>query len=154
MNKLDILQREDPNTLHINLYKEGMFWKAYELSAYRFVFGIKQCKAIAHLFKDIDHNVVHIGVPEKTLNTNKDKFNVISKGEKMCTIEPIEFYPNVSYEDWKKTIEDVMPKEPIIKDTIERVINTIRNYDLTDKSPIECMVFLSTIKKRLNDKLQ
>lgn len=154
MNKLDILQREDPNTLHINLYKEGMFWKAYELSAYRFVFGIKQCKAIAHLFKDIDHNVVHIGVPEKTLSSNKDKFNVISKEEKICTIEPINFNPNQSFTEWKKSIEDQMPKEPIIKDTIERVITTIRNYDLADKSPMECMLFLSNIKRRLNAKLQ
>lgn len=154
MNKLEILQLEDPNSLHINLYKEGAFWKAYEFSAYRFMFGIKTCKAMAHLYKKIDHNIVHIGVPQKTLETNKDKYKIITKDDNRCTIEPIDFNPTVSFSNWKKSIEDQMPREPIIKDTIERVINTIRNYDLTDKSPIEVMVFLSTIKKRLNDKLQ
>lgn len=70
MTKQEILEREDAQSTTIHLYKEGIFWKAYEYSAYRFVFGILKCKPKKQRFKETSTEMIHIGFPLTSLDTH------------------------------------------------------------------------------------
>lgn len=72
MTKQEILEREDAQSTTIHLYKEGIFWKAYEYSAYRFVFGILKCKPKKQRFKETSTEMIHIGFPLTSLDTHQD----------------------------------------------------------------------------------
>ena len=105
MTKQEILEREDAQSTTIHLYKEGIFWKAYEYSAYRFVFGILKCKPKKQRFKETSTEMIHIGFPLTSLDTHQDSFRLISKDENTCTIEPVDFLPQMTFEEWKNSIE-------------------------------------------------
>lgn len=104
MTKQEILEREDAQSTTIHLYKEGIFWKAYEYSAYRFVFGILKCKPKKQRFKETSTEMIHIGFPLTSLDTHQDSFRLISKDENTCTIEPVDFLPQMTFEEWKNSI--------------------------------------------------
>lgn len=101
MTKQEILEREDAQSTTIHLYKEGIFGKAYEYSAYRFVFGILKCKPKKQRFKETSTEMIHIGFPLTSLDTHQDSFRLISKDENTCTIEPVDFLPQMTFEEWK-----------------------------------------------------
>jgi len=51
-----------PSTNHLLLFKEGVFWVAYEQSAY-FIAQLKKYKPTKKYFKNINKTVVTIGFP-------------------------------------------------------------------------------------------
>jgi hypothetical protein len=57
-----IYEREQSND-RIILYKEGIFWKAYEVSAYLFVHHIKPYDARVRYYKNIKFDVMYMGFP-------------------------------------------------------------------------------------------
>lgn len=156
MTKQEILEREDATSKSIYLYKEGMFWKAYEYSAYRFVFSVMKCKPKKQHFKGTSQEMVHIGFPFSTLDTHKDAFRLISKNDFSCVIEPIEFLPQMSFKEWKGSItltsntQNVPPSASKHNINFEYVANKIRNFNIESKTPMDCMMFLVSLKKEIN----
>lgn len=158
MTKQEILEREDARSTTIHLYKEGIFWKAYEYSAYRFVFGILKCKPKKQRFKETSTEMIHIGFPLTSLDTHQDSFRLISKDENTCTIEPVDFLPQMTFEEWKNSIETtvsnnkganlMLPKGTSLTD--EYIINKVRSFNIESKTPMDCMMFLVDLKKKIN----
>lgn len=68
MKIAEIISLEQVNE-GIVLYKEGIFWRAYELSAYRFVISIKVYKAKCKFYKNIKRDVVYMGFPVSYMDT-------------------------------------------------------------------------------------
>lgn len=64
---LSKLRYENENTNVIHLWLEGMFWKAYERSAYLFVNRISGYKPYKKFVKAVGGEVVAIGFPTKAL---------------------------------------------------------------------------------------
>ena len=62
---------EQNNGTSIHLYREGTFWRAYEMSAYLFVKHVKEYTVIRKVVKALGHNVsvAYIGFPDAHLNT-------------------------------------------------------------------------------------
>ena len=58
----EIVKREE-NNKDIIFHKEGMFWRAYEYSAFLFVNNIKYYNVMNNHFKNIDQDIVYIGFP-------------------------------------------------------------------------------------------
>lgn len=148
----------DAQSTTIHLYKEGIFWKAYEYSAYRFVFGILKCKPKKQCFKETSTEMIHIGFPLTSLDTHQDSFRLISKDENTCTIEPVDFLPQMTFEEWKNSIETtvsnnkganlMLPKGT--SPTDEYIINKVRSFNIESKTPMDCMMFLVDLKKKIN----
>ncbi len=49
------------------LYKEGLFWRAYEVSAYLFVSYIKAYQATKKYYKVVEDDVIYIGFPHSQI---------------------------------------------------------------------------------------
>ncbi len=57
----DILQKEDDNTNGVNLFKEGIFYRAFAKSAYIFVRNMKAYQLKSKYYKNTNRDVVYIG---------------------------------------------------------------------------------------------
>ena len=63
----EIIDREDQNTDSIWLYREGMFMKAYERSAFFAHTLIHEFKLSERYIKTVNMDVISLGFPEQTV---------------------------------------------------------------------------------------
>ncbi len=151
----EITEYEKENINTIRLYKEGIFYKAYEKSAYAFIMQIHPYSVKAKYFKMIGEAVVSIGFPASALNKFTDKIEVNEEGNKFIVIKCNEV-DNEMFEQWKLSISNkelaVNNEElpPIVPPNAVKVIEMIKAYPLESKSPMESMMFLSEIKTMMN----
>ena len=89
MKIADIIKIEDNS--NIFLHNEGLFWRAYEYSAFAFIKSIKQYNAKKKFIKIVDSNIVFIGFPDSTLpnilDLCKQKGFAINKINNLIIIE-------------------------------------------------------------------
>ena len=57
----DILKTEDNRSIY--LHNEGLFWRAYQYSAFAFVNNIKPYNAKKKFIKKVNSDIVFIGFP-------------------------------------------------------------------------------------------
>lgn len=76
---IQILSTESANTSNIYLYREGIFYKAYERSAYAFVTGVQKFMVKKKFVKCANQEVVSIGFPSDGLYKHFTKEQVIEK---------------------------------------------------------------------------
>lgn len=82
-NLSEILQNESTNTGAIFFYREGVFYKAYERSAYLFVKYVKPFQVKKRMVKSVKQEVVSIGFPTNSLinyfpsDKIKEKENIV-----------------------------------------------------------------------------
>jgi hypothetical protein len=141
------------DAFHVNIYKEGVFWVAYEQSAYYFWLQ-KGYKPTKKFVKSIGQEIASIGFPQNALHTScnclieRDEANM----KIFLTEEAID---RNAFEEWKtqipvynalRTKEKQVEKE--INDGLsDEITAQIRDFPLADKTPVECMLFLSELKK-------
>lgn len=100
----------------------------------------------------------HIGFPLTSLDTHQDSFRLISKDENTCTIEPVDFLPQMTFEEWKNSIETTVSNNKGANlmlpngtsPTDEYIINKVRSFNIESKTPMDCMMFLVDLKKKIN----
>ena len=68
MTKKEIFELEIQNTDRIYLFLEGMFWIAYERSAFRFVHSVKPYQVKKKFIKNIGCELVSLGFPATALD--------------------------------------------------------------------------------------
>lgn len=59
----EILEKEKNNSSYCYLYKEGLFWRAYEKSAMIFVNNIRKYALIKKFYKNVGNEIVYLGFP-------------------------------------------------------------------------------------------
>lgn len=64
----EILEIENGNKACINLYKEGIFLRVYQKSAYFFTKQIKDLKVMKKFYKNVNCEVVYAGFPDTILS--------------------------------------------------------------------------------------
>jgi hypothetical protein len=64
----DIANIEDANDDGIILFREGLFWRAYERSAFRFNKFIKEYRVLSREYKNIGRKLVFSGFPGNQLD--------------------------------------------------------------------------------------
>ena len=67
MTKLEIFNAEQVNDGRVYLYPEGMFYKAYEKSAFLLCANVHQFKVSSNQLKSIDEPLVSVGFPFSSL---------------------------------------------------------------------------------------
>ena len=153
MSIVEILETEAENSA-IKLHKEGLFWRAYEHSAFLFLNNIKKYSITKKYYKNVKKEVVYLGFPENSIGSvekicNKLKLTLL-KAEKQITIKGLAGFSKSSFEDWKNSIEQAIPKNKLNHGSI---LDKIRNFPVVSKSPMECQQFLIEIQKELNGTL-
>lgn len=140
----------------ILLHKEGIFWKAYEQSAMRIHECLRHCMLKRKKVKVVGREVISAGFPLSSLETWAEtrQFRVmedwaeivLSKGE-------AEGLPD--FEEWKNSVpasigdkksegNSAMPCD--LRDSVLRRISA---FPVESKTPVECMLFLLDLKRRI-----
>ena len=153
MNISEKIQHNTPN--EIKIYLEGVFWIAYEQSAYYF-WKLKGYKPTKKFVKIVRAEVVSVGFPGSVL----EEMGILEKGEKekktYIAFEISEAISENEFLEWKKGL--TMSMLPLVKTggnmgnvspSQSSVIEQIKKFDIAIKTPMECAIFLAEIKKKI-----
>lgn len=158
-NLQEILSKESVNTDRIYFYREGVFFKAYERSAYLFVKFVKPFMVKKRFVKSVNQEVVSIGFPTNSLHSYFEKDKIQEK-ENIAEVVMDETVDSFTFDEWRKSIElisdtEKKPKQPLtvtpqlVAGNESVVIMKIRTFPMEAKTPLDCMMFLSELKKML-----
>lgn len=158
-NLQEILKTESENTDKIHFYREGVFYKAYERSAYIFVTRIKPFMVKRLFIKCVNREVVSIGFPTNSLRSYFAADKITEKGNEVEVILDTAIVPD-DFEKWREGIAMTPAKETIVKNknthitseavgSDELIVTKIKTFPIEVKTPLECMIFLSELKKTL-----
>jgi hypothetical protein len=135
----------------VNLYKEGIFWTAYEQSAY-YVWLLKGYKPSKKRYKKMDKEVVQIGFPKVDALLENQNISIVAQQDTFIsfnTITPIEL---VDFKRWKNALTSV----PIgVKTTTtttniqQEIIDSINVFDCLNKTPVEALLFIDELKTKI-----
>ncbi len=152
MTTKDIFSAEIANTDKIILYKEGIFYKAYEKSAYAFVLRLNPYATKKKFIKVISSYVVSIGFPMSTLDKFKDQLEIFERTDEKIVIKTDDI-DTTEFEAWKEKLPIHEPKVQIQENEVKIssiVDDMIRAFPVESKTPIECMLFVGELKRVLN----
>ena len=165
MTICDKIMQTSPNEVH--LFKEGVFWIAYEQSAYA-VFLKKGYKPTKKFVKKTNSEVVSVGFPENalaSLTALDPSFNERQAGEMHIVLQMAEAIDETKFREWKNSIELHIAEEkhfsPLHKqnddnpcskaaEVQEALFKRIRAFELSNATPMDCMMFIHTLKKECN----
>lgn len=168
MTKKEIFDIEQTNRDKIYLYKEGMFWIAYERSAYRFANYIRPYRATKKMINSIALEMVSLGFPVALLDSLD--VEILDRGDKQAILKaPDPNQPNErEFEAWKDAIALHQPKpqnpetpkpnpqQPLPQLEITQIpslADRLRDFNLANKTPMECMMFILELKNSLGDEI-
>lgn len=107
----EIIGIEDSNDSQIHLFREGLFLRAYQHSAYQFMTTVKSFRAIKKYYKVIDRDVVVLGFPSGRLS------ELFPNGSEITEADPGRHYvierpplDKKMYDIWFKTVQAPPPK--------------------------------------------
>lgn len=164
---MDLKQKlalETAGSTHIYLYREGLFWKAYERSAIKFIQTITVYQVNTRFCKVVNMEVISLGFPDAVLPKILENREYEQPDEKRLVIRSVllgdeEFatekdrYISKMMQALKNgALQEAVPvrKTP---DAGAQVLEQLRLYDIAGVTPIECMIFLSSLKKQLENNI-
>lgn len=154
-----IIAQESTNTCSIILFREGIFWRAYERSAFLFTKHIKPYQLTKKYFKNVESEVVFCGFPNTTLDELLAKVcdKEIFKEDDTIRIAGFEKVENEVFNVWKNGIPiAVKESEPEYSvndnsyNSKEVVLQSLRNFRVANSTPLECQQFLMEMQKQLD----
>lgn len=139
----------------IRFYKEGVFWVAYEYSAY-YVWLQKSYKPTRKHMKCLGSDVVCLGFPENALKSFEEKgFMRLPDNRGICVLQLDSPIDEQAFAQWRyevpfqddpagkcKEKEAAISPAPVIPDILEM----LKQFPLERRTPVECMQFLSEVK--------
>lgn len=170
---LDIEQeRSEPKDWQvINLFQEGSFYRAYEVSAWLCHTYICQFKVTHRHVNGIGQTIAFVGFPVSSLEKRTPQGAVVaSVAEKHITLTLPPSEPEMTADDMKSEFSAWKSRQPVSESKEKSDVETKKNnmvckgegshtlfsiaqdvlsYPVESHSPIECMLFLSDVKKNL-----
>ena len=147
------LEREKQNH-EIILHREGIFYIAYEHSAWLFSVAIHSFKVKKQYIKCVAQDVVSIGFPMTSLDKSVAGCKMVNENGMLRLLLPVDkLPPKNDFEHWKnmqqrvtgQTEQNTEINETDIGKKLE-LLNRINDFSIENKTPLECMLFLSEIK--------
>lgn len=102
-NLLEILSLEQENHSSIYFYREGVFYKAYEQSAYLFVHHIKPFQVKKRYVKSVKREVISVGFPTNSLYNYFSKEKV-TELENCAKVDLDKMLDLAEFEQWKNSV--------------------------------------------------
>lgn len=143
---LDLESQKAEN--EVLLFEEGVFFKAYERSAWLYSNCVKPFMLKKRFVKAVEQEIVYLGFPISA-SAKLPKYNGMKK-VRVLNVEPRKDIPD--FAKWKDAVpacETNLPKETVRNEPFCPLLKSIRNFPVESKTPVECMVFLAEIKKEL-----
>ena len=138
----------------IHLWKEGVFWVAYEQSAYS-LWLLKQYKITKKCIKTAGMEVVSIGFPQAALShfIDMEKECVSALQDKHIILTNPKPCTEVEFSEWKASVSLTNRSTskgecPIVKEETRTfgIETRLRNFDLSNATPMMCMNFIAELK--------
>lgn len=204
MTLQEIIAAETRNSDRIYLHLEGIFWKAYERSAFAFIHRISRYKASKRFVKYLDARVVSLGFPDASRSKVLGDRPLLTETDGMLVLDGGSIDTD-EYGRWKESLPLIVPKpvaapaaaaaispslyEPVYAASArpmlsslpvpdiesvprrvtvveppqsaapsrpadasvsEAVLRDLRNFSVENATPLECLIFVSSLKKQLN----
>ncbi len=169
------VKRENP--LRINLYKEGMFWKAYNYSAFNFSRLVRVYALKKKYVKELKEWIVTVGFPDTVLKSCLQKLSPLTErvnitdnlveidlkeGEELEELRkmPEKKWCEQEYQEWfDAAAEEIAEKRetvvtsPVVSEWNEEeavnVLKDLRDFPILQKSPLEVQLFMIELQNRL-----
>lgn len=161
MTAKGIMELERENLNSIILLREGIFWKAYEKSAYAFHHQIQPYKLSKKHVPYVNGELVSLGFPTGAADNILAGRKVLLTEEYKMIIEA-ESIDVAAFEAWKEQLPLMVPvvkegvatsvrtaTQPSSPKDISKVVEAIKHFNLESRTPVECMLFLMDIKKQI-----
>ena len=160
MTLLEVFNLEKENFNAIILYKEGMFWKAYEKSAYAFIQQVKSYQPTKKFVKTIGDDIVSIGFPNSMIAFIEEKMKVTTTDDRILTIDS-KLITEEEFVSWKEGIDhkeiklkkDVDYRSPAKIEQTDQIVDVITKFQVETKTPLECMLFVIKLREMVNGDL-
>ena len=158
-------QRELGNADRITLLKEGLFWKAYERSAYLVILRGFDFQVHWHTSKECPEGVVSLGFPEVSLEKVAGGLKAVESTETKLVFEADRTVSEGAFQQWKdgclKQVAVVVAKSAkrrrrIIEDPLMHEALSVKEEDVPmEKKVIPCPETPDTSwKDRLIDRIR
>ena len=156
----EIASREDANRAEIALYPEGLFYKAYERSAFAFVTRISAFKPSKKRIKYLGRDIVSIGFPAGYLTRYFEawKSSLPLKEPKGRTVPAAEaglaelHGAPCPVAGSPQSLQAGLPKGAG-EASAERIVRMIRDFRLESATPVQCVMFIAELKQRIDGDL-
>lgn len=151
----DVVKLEEENDSKIFLIKEGLFFRAYEHSAWMFYLYVKQFKPIKRSLKVIGgRSVVSLGFPADMLDSILNGFTYEAKNSKLTELYIDKPFNKRAFEEWKDSISLIGNEfgksgdktDKIDKEDKDMMIQKIVEFDLLTSTPLDCFNFINDLK--------
>ena len=139
------------NWCEVKLYREGVFWAAYEQSAY-FVWLLKAYKPTKKQLKKSTTTIVQVGFPVVTdfleLNTAK----TLIKEDNFISFQITTPIDRTAFENWKEALPVFEPKINL-KEALPHtaIVDSIKQFDVSAQTPLAAMLFIVELKKKIHN---
>ncbi len=152
----EILSSEQSkDRLCIQLYSEGIFFKAYEHSAWLAYHILNRFMVKKKYIKKAGQEIVSIGFPKTTLGKWAAGRRMYESETKAAIyIDDCEYdsIPEKDFTRWKDSISHGRESKAEDKAVENAIIEQIRLFPVESKTPIECMMFVSSLKRELAER--
>lgn len=155
MQLKEIIKIEEENKADIHLHKDGIFWRAYNVSAFQFSKYLREFKVNKRLVKSIQGEMAYLGFPEKTMTTviqlSEQNNYEIRQSDTHIQILGLPAIMGSDYSEWFTALP--LNTNPINREESSNkqdIINQIRSYPLLEKSPLEAQGFILNLQKLIN----
>jgi len=139
------------SVFRVNLYKEGIFWLAYEQSAY-YVWLLKGYKPTKKRYKKMNKEVVQIGFPKVDALLENQNISVVTRQDAFISFNTITPVVISKFEIWKNNLTStpvVVKPTAINKNIQQEIIESITTFDCKNKTPIEALLFIDELKTKI-----
>lgn len=150
----EILILEKANNNQIILIKEGIFWRAYNLSAYLFTTFIQEFKITKKHFNVVNKDMVFLGFPntilDKILKGANQYFGIINKEDTIIrlALKKEHLVDIDGFQIWFNSFESTNTKKA--NNNCKKVFQKIKNFPILTRTPIESQLFLVSLQKEVN----
>jgi len=166
MTAKEIIQLENGNLTRIFLLREGIFWKAYEKSAFAFFNQIHPYKPVRKWLQVLRGDLVSLGFPMASEDVVLKDVNVLLREDDRIVLSALPVVPD-QFTEWKESVPLVVHKSenvPLVRTvsslnknaftsqscSYEGMADSIRRFNIANKTPVDCMLFLMELKRGLS----
>lgn len=158
MSIKEIVEAEKSNTSKIYLYREGLFFRAYEVSAFALCSFVHPFKVIKRQLKVLNGDeVVYVGFPASSEEKYLSGRNIIESDDAHKVIGLVEPIDLNAFAEWKQGVElkesgaSGSCSVPEVMGHCEwnGVLEKLRAFNLANSTPMQCMMFIAQLQAEL-----
>ena len=147
MTILDKVTLQQQDTTKIFIFKEGVFYKAYNEGV--FLLKDKNYKVAIKHIKSIENEVLSIGFPISVLEKLKENRQP-EEYDNYCSLQSNIVFSLLLYEEWYQNQIANIKREDSKYLEEYTLKDTIKNYPLANKTPIEVFIWVAKLQKLIS----